>query len=71
MVPRYQDTLEEFKSKWNFTVFPTLENHLSVMDGEPLQEVVKGVIGLYKTHVEPNLCFFQQGASTAALLFYV
>lgn len=57
----YQHLLHKDGSDWNFTKIPALEKHLSVMDGEPLQQVVKEVIGLYKKNVEPNLCFFQQG----------
>lgn len=59
----YQDVLQEDDTQWAFAQIPALEKSLSVMDGEPLQEVVKEVIGLYKTHVQPNLCLFQRGNS--------
>lgn len=59
----YQDVLQEDDSQWDFKHIPALEKSLSVMDGDPLQEVVKEIIGLYKTHVEPNLCLFQRGNS--------
>lgn len=57
----YQDVLQEDDTQWAFAQIPALEKSLSVMDGEPLQEVVKEVIELYKTHVQPNLCLFQRG----------
>lgn len=67
MVTPNQDVLREEDILWHLTNIPAMEKHLSVMDGEPLQEVVKEVIGLYKTNVEPNLSFFQQGTSGRTL----
>lgn len=67
MVTPNQDVLREEDILWHLTNIPAMEKHLSVMDGEPLQEVVKEVIGLYKTQVEPNLSFFQQGTSGRTL----
>lgn len=64
-----QDVLREEDILWHLTNIPAMEKHLSVMDGEPLQEVVKDIIGLYKTHVEPNLGDFQQGMSGPILIF--
>lgn len=56
-----QEVLREEDILWHLTNIPAMEKHLSVMDGEPLQEVVKDIIGLYKKQVEPNLGVFQQG----------
>lgn len=58
-----QDVLREEDILWHLTNIPAMEKHLSVMDGEPLQEVIKDIIGLYKKNVEPNLGNFQQGIS--------
>lgn len=64
----YRDVINEDNSLlWDFSQIPALEKSLSVLDGEPLQEVVREVMGLYTTHVEPNLCLFQRGNTMARL----
>ncbi|KAJ7993456.1 hypothetical protein DPEC_G00272620 [Dallia pectoralis] len=40
---------------WNLSNVPLLESYLSVMDGDPMQEVVTAVIQQYKACVQPKL----------------
>lgn len=49
---------EEFK--WSLSYVPILETYLSVLDGDPLQEVVKSVIHQYKTSVVPKYAIFRK-----------
>ncbi|CAK6958179.1 hydroxylysine kinase isoform X2 [Scomber scombrus] len=49
---------EEFK--WSLSYVPILETYLSVLDGDPLQEVVKSVIHQYKTSVVPKYFIFRK-----------
>ncbi|XP_074523980.1 hydroxylysine kinase-like [Halichoeres trimaculatus] len=46
---------------WSLSNVPLLEDFLSVMDGDPLQDVVKAVIDQYRTHVHPKINSFQKG----------
>ncbi len=46
---------------WTLSNIPLLEGYLSVMDEDPLQEVVKAVIGQYKLYVQPKISSFQKG----------
>ncbi|KAI4903790.1 hypothetical protein NFI96_026399 [Prochilodus magdalenae] len=45
---------------WNLGSVPLLERFLPVLDGDPMQEVVKNVIEQYKIHVEPKLSSFRK-----------
>uniref|UniRef100_A0A3Q3L0P2 Hydroxylysine kinase n=1 Tax=Labrus bergylta TaxID=56723 RepID=A0A3Q3L0P2_9LABR len=55
------DVLERDGILWSLSNIPLLEGYLSVMDGDPLQEVVKAVIEQYKSHVQPKINTFQKG----------
>ncbi|XP_071344150.1 hydroxylysine kinase-like [Trachinotus anak] len=55
------EVLEENNSPWSLSNIPVLEGYLSVMDGDPLQEVIKAVIEQFKSHVQPKLSSFQKG----------
>ncbi|XP_060889771.1 hydroxylysine kinase-like [Labrus mixtus] len=55
------DVLERDGILWSLSNIPLLEGYLSVMDGDPLQEVVKAVIEQYKSHVQPKINAFQKG----------
>ncbi|XP_036378022.1 hydroxylysine kinase [Megalops cyprinoides] len=45
---------------WNLSNVPLLEPYLHVMDGDPVQQVVKEVIEMYKRQVLPNLGSFRK-----------
>uniref|UniRef100_A0A4W6D8Z1 Hydroxylysine kinase n=1 Tax=Lates calcarifer TaxID=8187 RepID=A0A4W6D8Z1_LATCA len=55
--------LQRENFKWSLSNFTMLEAFLSVLDGDPLQEVVKSVIHQYKSSVVPKLSddFIQEG----------
>ncbi|XP_070765029.1 hydroxylysine kinase-like [Enoplosus armatus] len=55
------DVLQNNDELWSLSNIPLLEGFLSVMDGDPLQEVVKAVIGQYKSDVQPKISSFQKG----------
>ncbi|KAM7011963.1 hydroxylysine kinase-like [Tautogolabrus adspersus] len=55
------DVLERDGVLWSLSNVPHLEGYLSVMDGDPLQKVVKEVIEQYKSHVQPKINTFQKG----------
>ena len=46
--------------KWSLSNVPLLETYLYVLDGDPLQEVVKSVIHQYKTSVVPKYSSFRK-----------
>ncbi|KAM7387955.1 hypothetical protein PAMP_024159 [Pampus punctatissimus] len=46
--------LQRENFRWSLSYIPLLETHLNVLDGDPLQEVVKSIIHQYKTSVVPN-----------------
>ncbi|XP_074490644.1 hydroxylysine kinase-like [Sebastes fasciatus] len=50
-----------FDVRWSLSKIPLLEDCLSVMDGDPLQEVIKAVLEQYKSHVQPKISSFQRG----------
>lgn len=52
--------LERERFIWSLTSVPLLESYLHLLDGEPLQEVVKSVIQKYKTSVEPYRSHFRK-----------
>lgn len=55
------DALQKDGGLWSLSNVPLLEGFLSVMDGDPLQDVVKAVIDQYKSHVQPKINSFQTG----------
>ncbi|XP_070688314.1 hydroxylysine kinase-like [Pempheris klunzingeri] len=55
------DVLQRDDERWSLSNIPLLEDFLSVMDGEPLQGVIKAVIEQYKSHVQPKISSFQKG----------
>uniref|UniRef100_A0A8D0AYK6 Hydroxylysine kinase n=1 Tax=Sander lucioperca TaxID=283035 RepID=A0A8D0AYK6_SANLU len=46
---------------WSLSNIPLTEGYLSVMDGDPLQDVVRAVIEQYKLHVQPKISSFRKG----------
>ncbi|XP_033937196.1 hydroxylysine kinase-like [Pseudochaenichthys georgianus] len=47
--------------EWSLSNIHRIERCLSVMDGDPLQEVIKAVIEQFKSHVQPKISSFQKG----------
>lgn len=45
---------------WSLSYVPLLETYMNVLDGDPLQEVVKSVIHQYKTSVVPQRSSFRK-----------
>lgn len=52
--------LQRENFKWSLSNFTMLEAFLSVLDGDPLQEVVKSVIHQYKSSVVPKRSGFRK-----------
>ncbi|XP_024278598.1 hydroxylysine kinase isoform X1 [Oncorhynchus tshawytscha] len=52
--------LQREKFLWSLSNIPLLEPYLHLMDGDPVQQVVKSVIQLYKTCVQPKLGSFRK-----------
>ena len=52
--------LQREKFIWSLSSVPLLEEYLNVLDGDPLQEVVKEVIHQYKTTVVPKRSNFRK-----------
>ncbi|KAM3619740.1 uncharacterized protein V6R79_012929 [Siganus canaliculatus] len=59
--PKRDALMPEDDDLWSLANVPLLEDHLSVMDGDPLQEVVKAVIEQFKSHVMPKFSSFEKG----------
>ncbi|XP_054458953.1 hydroxylysine kinase-like [Anoplopoma fimbria] len=55
------DVLQQNDAIWSLSNIPLIEGYLSVMDGDPLQEVVKAVIKQFKSHVMPKTVSFREG----------
>ncbi|XP_056233686.1 hydroxylysine kinase-like isoform X1 [Seriola aureovittata] len=55
------DALQKDSSLWSLSYIPLMEGYLSVMDGDPLQEVIQAVIEQFKSHVQPKISSFQKG----------
>lgn len=53
-------TLERDGFIWSLSHLPLIEKYLYVLDGEPLQEVVKSVLCLYKSLVVPKCSNFRK-----------
>ncbi|XP_010765115.1 LOW QUALITY PROTEIN: hydroxylysine kinase [Notothenia coriiceps] len=47
--------------EWSSSNINLKERCLLVMDGDPLQEVIKAVIEQFKSHVQPKISSFQKG----------
>ncbi|XP_073333108.1 hydroxylysine kinase [Pagrus major] len=52
--------LQREKFIWSLSSIPLLEEYLNVLDGDPLQEVVKAVFHQYKTTVVPKRSNFRK-----------
>ncbi|KAE8294073.1 Hydroxylysine kinase [Larimichthys crocea] len=61
LVSQNLDVLQSHDTPWSLSSIPLLEGYLSVMDGNPLQEVIKAVIEQYKLHVDPKISSFSKG----------
>ncbi|XP_037325659.2 hydroxylysine kinase-like isoform X2 [Pungitius pungitius] len=55
------DVLHENKGIWSLSNIPLIHDYLSVMDGDPLQIVIKAVIEQYKLHVAPRIVSLRKG----------
>ncbi|XP_044217700.1 hydroxylysine kinase-like [Thunnus albacares] len=55
------DVLQKEDAPWSLLNIHLLEDYLSVIDGDPLQEVVKAVIEQYKSSVQPKINSFRKG----------
>ncbi|XP_018615350.1 hydroxylysine kinase isoform X2 [Scleropages formosus] len=55
-----RSVLERKNFIWNLSSTPLLESYLHVMDGDPMQQLLKDVIQQYKSHVLPNLDSFRK-----------
>ncbi|XP_068446255.1 hydroxylysine kinase-like [Clinocottus analis] len=51
----------QYEELWSLSNVPLLEDYLSVMDGDPLQDVITAVIQQFKTHVMPKIVSFRKG----------
>ncbi|KAM8873738.1 hydroxylysine kinase-like [Spinachia spinachia] len=49
------------KEIWSLSNVPLVDDYLSVMDGDPLQGVIKAVIEQYKLHVAPRVVSLRRG----------
>ncbi|XP_063748097.1 hydroxylysine kinase-like [Eleginops maclovinus] len=47
--------------QWSLSNIHLIERYLSMMDGDPLQEVIQAVIEKFKSHVQPKISCFQKG----------
>ncbi|XP_062868969.1 hydroxylysine kinase isoform X2 [Trichomycterus rosablanca] len=45
---------------WSLSSIPLLDQYLHVMDGEPIQPIVRGAIDQYRVQVEPKLSSFRK-----------
>lgn len=57
------EVLQKGDSVWSLSNIPLLEEYLSVMEDDPLKDVVQAVIDKFKTDVQPKLNFFRKGES--------
>ena len=60
MTHRHLSVLQREGFIWSLSNVPLLEGYLYVLDGDPLQEVVKSVIQQYKTSVVGKYPDFRQ-----------
>lgn len=63
--------LQREKFLWSLSNVHLLEAYISVLDGDPLQEVVKSVIHQYKTSVVPKRSNFRKCEYVFHLLNYI
>ncbi|XP_035031714.1 hydroxylysine kinase isoform X1 [Hippoglossus stenolepis] len=55
------DMLQRDDEPWHMQNVPLLEGYLSVMDGDPLQDVIRAVIQQFQSHVQPKISNFHKG----------
>lgn len=55
------EVLEKGDSVWSLSNIPLLEEYLSVMEDDPLKDVVQAVIDKFKSDVQPRINFFRKG----------
>lgn len=53
-------TLQRENFIWSLSNIPLLETYVNVLDGDPLQEIVKSVIHQFKTSVVPKRSNFRK-----------
>ncbi|XP_019953922.2 hydroxylysine kinase-like [Paralichthys olivaceus] len=55
------DVLQRGNILWDMQNVPLVEGYLSLMDGDPLQDVIRAVIQQFQSHVQPKISNFQKG----------
>ncbi|CAB1424471.1 unnamed protein product [Pleuronectes platessa] len=55
------DLLQRDDEPWHMENVPLVEGYLSVMDGDPLQDVIQSVIQQFQSHVQPKMSNFHKG----------
>lgn len=55
---------------WSLSYVSLIDNYLSVMDGDPMQLIVRGVIDQYQNQVVPKLPFFRKCKSEYGVHYY-
>lgn len=53
--------LERKGFRWSLSCVPMMESYLHILDGDPLQDIVRSVIQQYKTLVAPKYSEFSKG----------
>lgn len=64
------EALQKGDSVWSLSNIPLLEEYLSVMEDDPLKDVVQAVIDKFKTDVQPKLNFFRKGETPVGVFFF-
>ncbi|XP_060796638.1 hydroxylysine kinase-like [Neoarius graeffei] len=54
------DVLQRENFIWNLSHVPLINNHLNVLDGDPLQRIIRGVLDQYQNQVVPKLPSFRK-----------
>lgn len=52
---------------WSLSCVPLIDDYLSVMDGDPMQLIIRGVINQYKNQVVPKLPSLRKCESRAGV----
>lgn len=52
--------LQRENFQWSLSNFPFVETYISLLDGDPIQEIVTSVIYKFKTYVVPKRSSFRQ-----------
>lgn len=55
------DVLQSNEEMWSLSNIPLIDDYLSVMDGDPLQKVIKAVVKQYKSLVAPRIVSLRKG----------